>query len=115
MNLFRNAFRKYCNDKAEWEKSVIDVEIELNQQQYNIESISYVYEEKCFEIENIEADTVKRNKEAVERLKTANRGSEKVMGAFIREKGLSVEFADFCEDYFDVPTMQKDREYGYSL
>lgn len=94
---------------------LLEIEIEQNQKEYNMECISFVYDTKMSELENIEADTVKRNNEAVERLKTANTGSEKVMGAFIREKGLSVEFADFCEDYFDVPIKQKSKGYGYSM
>ena len=115
MNLFRTVFRKYCNEKKEWEKSVIDTEIELNQLRYNMESVSFVCDEKMREIENIEEDTVKRNQEAVERLKTANTGSEKVMGAFIRERGLNKEFALFCEDFFEIPIMQKQKSYGFNL
>lgn len=94
---------------------LLEIEIEQNQKEYEMESVSFVYDEKMSELERIEADTVKRNQEAVERLKTANTGSEKVMGAFIREKGLRAEFEDFCEEYFDVPMKQRSKSFGYSF
>ena len=91
--------------KIEIEKIEFEAEKEVQMQELR---------SKSAEIDRIKENAEKYEAECRKRLKQANTGSEKVMGAFIRANNLYNAFLLYCEDYFEMPTTkQKNYDYQY--
>lgn len=86
----------------------------MDKDEFLSQKVADLFADKEAEIKALEEDTVKANQEAHKRLKTANMGSEAVMSAFIRQKGLQGEFESFCDSYFGLET-ENSQQQQYSF